>query len=399
MQHLGFTRVGDPKGKPLAIVHGWGCDSSFLLPIANMFRERDIYLIDLPGYGESMHLAPFAQDLVSTTFMLINTLPDGADLFSWSFGTLYVLRALSLISDPTFKNHDISAHYFDFQHHVPLCPGLNQPRLSSINFSQVQKPTSAYQSFAQESLQENLMIAQAMHRALHSSMQTRNRLLAEIMDDIDENEATTPLKHRPLSADHPTTADTSSSTPDLNHAHEQEYFYKLFSKIKLPSIHSLVTICGSPRFPADPNWPGINPVRILKLNTELNSRRLRTVLNLFYHMQFSVSTPQLDKILRRCLSMHPPISDAVLMSGIQQVSYMDERPALEHLRIPSFHMFGARDRLVPCKIAQFCPHDALHSSYIFPYSSHNPFLTEPEEFERQIRLFFERIKNYEAQNF
>lgn len=557
MQHLGFTRVGDPKGKPLAIVHGWGCDSSFLLPIANMFRERDIFLIDLPGYGESTHLAPFAQDLVSTTFLLINTLPDGADLFAWSFGTLYVLRALSLISDPTFRNNVNSIDVLNKLSNIPICPSLEPKALKHIQFTH-KTPSSVHLSFAQESLQENLMIAEAMHRALHSNRQVRQQLMAELLDEFEDaspdklQDSTIPYSgptpapdpvhvHAPSPTptcpsqatgaipgsssnsitaasraeltgtgstgsaatvssstcwqnyvdkftpgttvtppssesgtcdslqfqakvqspvhdhtqapaiaqaqsqdkayDHsqaqiqaqaqtepleraidsqqlasttpakdyhwPNAEQSAAQSPTLNSAQEaeqeitdkqQSYYYRLLRQIKIPNIHSLVTICGSPRFPADPNWPGINPVRILKLNTELNSRRLKTVLNLFYHMQFSVSNPQLDRLLKICLSTNPPVSDAVLMSGIHQVSYMDERPALEHLSIPSLHMFGAKDRLVPCQIAQFCPHDALHSSYIFPYSAHNPFLTEPEEFERQIRQFFDRIKTYEAKN-
>lgn len=479
MQHLGFTRVGNPHGKPLAIVHGWGCDSSFLLPIANMFRERDVYLIDLPGYGESMHLSPFAQDLVSTTFLLINTLPDGADVLAWSFGTLYVLRALSMISDPTFKNSKRIVQYLNIQQPLPSCPLTHQPQFNPISFTPDPIKASVHQSFAQETVQESLMIAQAMHRSLQLHPSIRNQLLSQLFNEMEESEFSFnhhhPVTGSPTLADlHPESAcfpdnlaaqycvpqnnqqttdklksqfhnqsDAYQSVPNLglnlssaavnltvqgtklaaqteeqsnavqnlnrpapksqaltavhqnaDYEEQKQQVFDMLSQVKIPRIHSLTTICGSPRFPADPNWPGINPVRILKLNTELNSRRLKTVLNLFYHMQFSVSNPKLDKILKRCLSIHPPISDAVLMSGIHQVSFMDERPALQHLNIPSLHLFGAKDHLVPYKIASLLPHDDLHYSYIFPYSSHNPFLTEPEEFESQIRKFFDRIANY-----
>lgn len=170
--------------------------------------------------------------------------------------------------------------------------------------------------------------------------------------------------------------------------------YDLLKQIKIPRINSLITVCGTPRFPADPTWPGINPMRILKINTGLTTRRLKTVLNLFYRMQFSVTDPHLMTMFENCLKSSPPISEAVLRSGIHQVSFMDERPALQHLRIPTLHMFGAKDQIVPYQIAKFLPNDKLHSSYIFPYSSHNPFLTEPKEFEQQIRLFFERISTF-----
>ena len=60
---LAVTRYGSPQGKPLCIIHGWGCDSSFLLPVAKMFRDRDIFLIDLPGYGMSKDLKHIANSL------------------------------------------------------------------------------------------------------------------------------------------------------------------------------------------------------------------------------------------------------------------------------------------------------------------------------------------------
>lgn len=655
MQHLGFTRLGDPHGKPLAIVHGWGCDSSFLLPVADMFRDRDVFLIDLPGYGKSMHLAPFARDLVSTTFLLINTLPDGADVIAWSFGTLYVLHALSMISSPFFKEREQLLHDIVLQKPLTTCPPLQATKLlNAIHFASDLKVKAAQQSFAQESVQESLMIAQAMHRALHSSVETRKILLSQLYDEDESTNAnlkdlcgrtladlhpesscfpdnlassytpewvefitrTDPLgetkpehykaasdnekvdlqqpnlqtapqclnqssssnlcssqrsgqnacqsasqttssngKYTPVfdlknpsdierlkaslprfmrkyafnsssvtgshsrsnfngsnranrvngsynsentitsqsytlsrdnvwhttngkgithidgdpntgnfnkvdvgypthgkvkstqdsnqnkstlsesAQDYPTTANLAASLAaatistntgsnldsssrsssgssldsDLNSGLSSDsnleqaksnqlslsssMSYGLLDQVRIPTIRSLVTICGSPRFPSDPTWPGINPVRILKLNTELNSRRLKTVLHLFYRMQFAVTNPKVDKYLNHFLTHHPLVSDAVLMSGIHQVSYMDERPALKHLRIPSLHLFGAKDRLVPYKVVDHIPNDALHRCYIFPYSSHNPFLTEPEEFEKQIRLFFDKLNN------
>ena len=106
MQRLGFTRVGNKQGYPLAIIHGWGCDSSFLLPIARMFPDRDVYLIDLPGYGRSEHLASIAEDFSKTNYLLLNTIPCGADVISWSFGTLYALRAISTVNNPCL-NFDV----------------------------------------------------------------------------------------------------------------------------------------------------------------------------------------------------------------------------------------------------------------------------------------------------
>ena len=81
----------------------------------------------------------------------------------------------------------------------------------------------------------------------------------------------------------------------------------------------------------------------------------------------------------------------VLQAGIKIVTYLDERPTLQNLRVPSLHLFGAHDPLVPCSIASFFNQAPLHSSYVFPYSAHNPYLSEPERFKQVVSKFFEQV--------
>lgn len=97
---LGFTRCGDPAGQPLCLIHGWGLDSSFLLPIASMFPERDVYLIDLPGYGKSRHLEVVSVDFDACAHALAATVPPDSDVMAVSMGSLYAIKALSLIPAP-----------------------------------------------------------------------------------------------------------------------------------------------------------------------------------------------------------------------------------------------------------------------------------------------------------
>lgn len=376
MQRLGFTRVGNKQGYPLAIIHGWGCDSSFLLPIARMFPDRDVYLIDLPGYGRSEHLASIAEDFSKTNYLLLNTIPCGADVISWSFGTLYALRAISTVNNPC------------------------------LNFDVFEKNMV----FSCNQMQE-LFDAQAKDQ----------------IDSFDHMSVAQAAKLAHEGIDNGTGIPKPNGLTIYNH----------------PLIRSLVTICGSPRFPSDPNWQGMSAVKILKCNTKLTPRRLNMVLNIFFRLVdskkkgsaksqdkaainvssktdagLSLKTAQnqtdsekgLNKLDEK--STAAPTDPAVkyskamcssgdgkeipyevLMAGIRLVTFIDERPAMHHINIPTLHLFGALDPLVPASLSKYFDNPPLHRSYIFANSSHNPVQSEPEEFFKVVSDFYQSIEH------
>lgn len=376
MQRLGFTRVGNKQGYPLAIIHGWGCDSSFLLPIARMFPDRDVYLIDLPGYGRSEHLASIAEDFSKTNYLLLNTIPCGADVISWSFGTLYALRAISTVNNPC------------------------------LNFDVFEKNMV----FSCNQMQE-LFDAQAKDQ----------------IDSFDHMSVAQAAKLAHEGIDNGTGIPKPNGLTIYNH----------------PLIRSLVTICGSPRFPSDPNWQGMSAVKILKCNTKLTPRRLNMVLNIFFRLvdskkkgsaksqdkaainvssktdaRMSLKTAQNQTDSEKSLNKLDEKSTAapadpavkystamcssgdgkeipyeVLMAGIRLVTFIDERPAMHHINIPTLHLFGALDPLVPASLSKYFDNPPLHRSYIFANSSHNPVQSEPEEFFKVVSDFYQSIEH------
>lgn len=376
MQRLGFTRVGNKQGYPLAIIHGWGCDSSFLLPIARMFPDRDVYLIDLPGYGRSEHLASIAEDFSKTNYLLLNTIPCGADVISWSFGTLYALRAISTVNNPC------------------------------LNFDVFEKNMV----FSCNQMQE-LFDAQAKDQ----------------IDSFDHMSVAQAAKLAHEGIDNGTGIPKPNGLTIYNH----------------PLIRSLVTICGSPRFPSDPNWQGMSAVKILKCNTKLTPRRLNMVLNIFFRLvdskkkgsaksqdkaainvssktdaRLSLKTTQNQTDSEKSLNKLDEKSTAapadpavkystamcssgdgkeipyeVLMAGIRLVTFIDERPAMHHINIPTLHLFGALDPLVPASLSKYFDNPPLHRSYIFANSSHNPVQSEPEEFFKVVSDFYQSIEH------
>lgn len=376
MQRLGFTRIGNKQGYPLAIIHGWGCDSSFLLPIARMFPDRDVYLIDLPGYGRSEHLASIAEDFSKTNYLLLNTIPCGADVISWSFGTLYALRAISTVNNPCL-NFDV----------------FEKNMVFSCN--QIQELFDAQAKDQIDSF-DHMSVAQA----------------AKLAHEGIDNGAGIPKPN---------------GLTIYNH----------------PLIRSLVTICGSPRFPSDPNWQGMSAVKILKCNTKLTPRRLNMVLNIFFRLvdskkkgsaksqdkaainvssktdaRMSLNTAHNQTNSEKSLNKLDEKSTAapadpavkyskamcssgdgkeipyeVLMAGIRLVTFIDERPAMHHINIPTLHLFGALDPLVPASLSKYFDNPPLHRSYIFANSSHNPVQSEPEEFFKVVSDFYRSIEH------
>ena len=376
MQRLGFTRVGNKQGYPLAIIHGWGCDSSFLLPIARMFPDRDVYLIDLPGYGRSEHLASIAEDFSKTNYLLLNTIPCGADVISWSFGTLYALRAISTVNNPCL-NFDVFEMNMVFS--------CNQ--MQELFDAQAKDQIDSF---------DHMSVAQA----------------AKLAHEGIDNGAGIPKPN---------------GLTIYNH----------------PLIRSLVTICGSPRFPSDPNWQGMSAVKILKCNTKLTPRLLNMVLNIFFRLVdskkkgsaksqdkaainvssktdagLSLKTAQNQTHSEKSLNKLDEKSTAapadpavkyskamcssgngkeipyeVLMAGIRLVTFIDERPAMHHINIPTLHLFGALDPLVPASLSKYFDNPPLHRSYIFANSSHNPVQSEPEEFFKVVSDFYQSIEH------
>lgn len=407
MERLGFTRMGNKQGCPLAIIHGWGCDSTFLLPIAQMFPERDIYLIDLPGYGKSRHLASIADDFSKTNYLLLNTIPLGSDVISWSFGTLYALRAISTVNNPCL-NFDV------FEKNMLFSCNLTKEQLEQ-------------QALYQTDSFDHLSVAEAAKLAHEDFGQPNTKL---------------PPNGRTI-YDH-------------------------------PLINSLVTICGSPRFPSDPNWKGMSAVKILKCNTKLTPRRLNMVLNIFFRLVETKKRPNTpsaaeasDAAITRATAaaqrtatsaLEPAQAPAtaatvstaasataaatasaataepnakpakaatapsqatgdkastsvqskyegcmcscnggkeipyeVLMAGIRLVTFIDERPAMHHINIPTLHLFGALDPLVPASLSEYFDNPPLHRSYIFANSSHNPVQSEPEEFFKVVSQFYKTL--------
>ena len=253
-------QTGSPYGKPLVLLHGWGADTTFLMPIAKMFPDRNIIAIDLPGYGFNLDLFHKVHTFEETAKAILESIPHHSDMLAWSLGSLFAFRACSL---------------------------------------------------------------DCMHK-----------------------------------------------------------------------IDSLITLCGTPRFPQDPNWPGMKSNIVIKCKSLLTKTRCKRIIKYFTKLQ----SVEIDRVcpdsvlLEHLLKCMPEVSYEALQFGIDTMSFVDERDDFNFIKIPTFHLFGAKDRLVPSVTSEKLLLKKSAKCYIFENSAHVPHLTEPIIFERKLRNFFKIVE-------
>lgn len=51
---VNYIEYGNPKGKPIVLLHGWGQNIEMMKPVGEFFKEKyRVIIIDLPGHGMS----------------------------------------------------------------------------------------------------------------------------------------------------------------------------------------------------------------------------------------------------------------------------------------------------------------------------------------------------------
>ena len=255
---LGTTTFGPDNAPTIAITHGWATDHNFLLPFVDIFPNNKVILIDMPGYGRSKHLAQFSNNLRQTANLLLNTLPVGCILVSWSISTL---------------------------------------------------------------------------------------------------------------------AGTLACSQDKEH-----------------KISKFISICGTPRFPFDPHWPGFDYKYVLKSFKLFEKGQNDRTIKMFFKLQTQshlLSESQKDFLLDSFEKMGQ-IETSVLKSGLDKMASSDYREALLSTKISCLHIFGGKDRLVKPELSNILFAPPYHMCSVLENSAHLPFLTEPEELRKIIEIF---IKN------
>lgn len=155
-------------------------------------------------------------------------------------------------------------------------------------------------------------------------------------------------------------------------------------------VLSLITVASSPRFVAEPEWPGVKPEVLTSFSAQLQADTHKT-LERFLAIQALGSASARDdvRILRERLQSRPAPLHQALRMGLSLLQELDLRAELTTLDIPSLHLFGRLDGLVPARVLDVWPRASASNAvlHLFVDSSHAPFITETVEFIRVVSEF------------
>jgi len=75
------------QGRPLVLIHGWGMHAGVWQPIVKQLaKDYMLYLVDLPGMGESRPVEPYLLDRLADE--VAEVMPGISDVLGWSMGGL-----------------------------------------------------------------------------------------------------------------------------------------------------------------------------------------------------------------------------------------------------------------------------------------------------------------------
>ncbi len=165
-------------------------------------------------------------------------------------------------------------------------------------------------------------------------------------------------------------------------------------------FRSFISVCGSPRFPEDPAWPGFPFELILKCMRYFTPERYEKLLKLFFSMQGRNNdrSTAVNTFLKECTKVQNPVSFDILRAQLDDMRETDLRADLDNLEIPSLYIFGRYDRLVPCAIADLLRDPFKRQCEIFEKSAHLPYLTEPRLFAKTVNRFCDSLEKPEAKS-
>lgn len=158
---------------------------------------------------------------------------------------------------------------------------------------------------------------------------------------------------------------------------------------KESKIKKFISLCGTPRFPCDPNWPGVDYKYVLKSQKLFNEEANQRSIKLFFKLQTQTNgySKEINEWIMDCFTKMGEIDTLVLKNGLNHMSFSDLRDTLNHVTIPCLHIFGQKDRLVKAELVNKLTKAPFHTCTILKNSAHMPFITEPELLKETVNSF------------
>lgn len=144
-------------------------------------------------------------------------------------------------------------------------------------------------------------------------------------------------------------------------------------------VTQLVTIAASPKFIHDDSWPGVSQQTLNRFSHQLVNHYEKT-WNDFLALQLRGSAKN-QALMTELKTPFSPIIMSALMGGLKLLSETDLRSDLSRMNIPSLHIFGGMDTLVPANvIARLQPLLSHGHCALIKRAGHIPFLSHQDDF-------------------
>lgn len=154
-------------------------------------------------------------------------------------------------------------------------------------------------------------------------------------------------------------------------------------------VSKLVTVASSPKFTAEKPWRGIKPEVLNDFTSQLVDDFQATIERFMALQAMGSPTARQDvKMLKKAVLSRPLPNPNSLMLGLNLLATSDLRVQLTQLSVPLLRLYGRLDGLVPVRVAKEVEKSNPKSKhYIFHDSSHAPFITELDQFCKQLIQF------------
>lgn len=158
------------------------------------------------------------------------------------------------------------------------------------------------------------------------------------------------------------------------------------------SVSSLTLMAGSPRFVAEPDWPGVAPHQLARVADNLERDFFGTLarfIGLQTHGQENARA--LARRIEADLGAREPPELSALRGGLAILQQADQREALRRSGAPTLAVLGAQDRLVPGEVGPALEALGLDIAvHVLPAAAHLPFATHPKEIVALVTEFVHR---------
>lgn len=163
------------------------------------------------------------------------------------------------------------------------------------------------------------------------------------------------------------------------------------------SCPGVITVCASPRFTEEISeldhneqiWNGVEPRVLRAFSWHLKPSNKDAVCDRFLSIQ-AMGSPSIRhdiRQLRLALGAGAKPSYEALKLGLKILGEVDLREQCAHMGMPSLHLFGKSDRLIPRETIMYWKMVPNAETVVFEGSSHNPFLSEKEKFVSTVMEF------------